>query len=116
MRTGFIRIMIVLTCSMALVLPGYAGQLDDYYLTAFGQLPGCTLDKSVLLPITDSGSAHSGTPLSHALSRDWNKLDSTTQKVLAKQLALPTLSGTPTSLTSSSGHFTIHYTASVNRL
>ncbi len=112
MRTGFIRIAIVLTFIMALVLPGYAGQLDDYYLSAFGQQPGSVLEKAVLLQVANTDTPHSGTPLRHALSRDWKKLDTATQKVLAKQLSAPVLSGTPTSLLSSGGHFAIHYTTS----
>ncbi len=115
MRIGFIRLVITAVTVFALALPGYAGQLDDHYLAAFGQQPstGTVLEKAVLLPVADAaGDPHCGTPLKHGLSRDWNKLESSTQKALAKQLALPTLSGTPTSLTSSGGHFTIHYTTS----
>ncbi len=112
MKTGFIRIAIVFISLLAIGLPGYAGQLDDYYLAAFEQLPGSTLEKAVLMQVVETVSPHSGTPLRHGLSRDWNKLEPATQKVLAKQLALPTLSGTPASLSSSGGHFTIHYTTS----
>jgi len=94
-----------------MILPVYAGQLDDYYLSAFGQQPGSNLEKAILLQVSNTAAPHSGTPLRHALSRDWDKLDTATQKVLAKQLAAPILSGTPTSLISSGGHFTINYTA-----
>jgi hypothetical protein len=113
MRTGFIRVALTAITVLALALPGFAGQLDDYYLTAFGEKPGSVLEKAVLLQVTDTAeAAHCGTPLKHGLSRDWNNLEPATQKVLAKQLALPVLSGTPASLTSSGGHFTIHYTTS----
>ncbi len=112
MKTGFIRIAVVLISILAVGLPGYAGQLDDYYLTAFEQQPGSALEKALLLQVVETPSPHCGTALRHGLSRDWNKLEPATQKVLAKQLALPTLSGTPVSLTSSGGHFTIHYTTS----
>ena len=116
MKTGFKQMVIALISILAFALPGYAGQLDDYYLAAFGQQPGSALEKAVLLQTTVAGeAAHCGTPLKHGLSRDWNKLEAATQKVLAKQLALPTLSGTPPPpLTSSNGHFIIHYTTSGN--
>ncbi len=45
-------------------------------------------------------------PLKHDLRRDWDKLEPTTQKVLAKQLAVPVLSG---EATLPSAHFVIHY-------
>jgi hypothetical protein len=107
MKTGFKQMVIALISILAFALPGYAGQLDDYYLAAFGQQPGSALEKAVLLQTTDTaGAAHCGTPLKHGLSRDWNKLEAGTQKVLALQLGPPTL---PASLPSSGGHFTIHY-------
>lgn len=113
MRTGFQRLAITAIAVLALALPVFGGQLDDYYLAAFHQQPGSTLEKAVLLQSTDASEpAHSGTPLKHGLSRDWNQLEPATQKVLAKQLALPTLSGTPTYVSSSGGHFTVHYTTS----
>ncbi|HEY4745034.1 MAG TPA: MXAN_6640 family putative metalloprotease, partial [Desulfuromonadaceae bacterium] len=113
MKTGFMRLTIAAMALLVPALPGFAGQLDDYYLAAFGRQPGSAVEKAILLPATaTAGSAHCGTPLKHGLSRDWNQLQPATQKVLAKQLAAPTLSGTPTTLTSSGGHFTIHYTTS----
>ena len=112
MRTVLLRFAFTVVSFVTLVLPGYAGQLDDYYLSAFGQKPGSALEKAVLLQVAGTSTPHSGTPLKHALSRDWKQLESSTQKVLAKQLAAPALSGTPTSLTSSGGHYTIHYTDS----
>ncbi len=89
-----------------------AGQLDDYYLKAFEESPVSVVEKAVLLPV-DSATAdppHCGMPLKHGLKRDWNQLESATQKTLAKQLALPALSGTE--LTYPSQHFVIHYTTS----
>ena len=113
MKTCFLRLTLTLISLVTLALPGFAGQLDDYYLAAFGQQPGSTLEKAILSPVTEAAeTAHCGMPLKHGLSRDWNTLETATQKVLAKQLAAPTLSGTPASLTSSGGHFTIHYTTS----
>lgn len=98
---------------LAFSLPAFAGQLDDYYLSAFGEQPGNALEKAVLLQSTETTEpAHCGTPLKHALQRDWNQLEPATQKVLAKQLALPTLSGTELTYTSTGGYFKIHYTTS----
>jgi hypothetical protein len=96
-----------------LVLPAFAGQLDEHYLAAFApKVSGSALEKAILTPVTGAARAvRSGTPLKHALSRDWDKLETSTQKVLAKQLALPVLSGTEAPVvTSSGGHFRIHYT------
>jgi hypothetical protein len=90
-----------------------AGTLDDYYLQQFGeQVNSTALQKAVLLPTSVTpGMAHCGTPLKHGLQRDWKKLEAATQKVLAKQMASPTLSGESTYL-SPSGKFKIHYTTS----
>jgi len=97
-----------------LVLPAFAGQLDDHYLAAFApKVSGNALEKAILVPATVAARAvRSGTPLKHGLSRDWNKLEPATQKVLAKQLALPVLSGSELVLVSAEGHFRIHYTTS----
>ena len=98
---------------LVLSLPAFAGPLDDYYLAAFGEQPGNALEKAIMLPAMGIvEAAHCGTPLKHELSRDWNKLEPATQKVLAKQLAAPTLSGTERTFTSSGGNFNIHYTRS----
>lgn len=115
MNRIFTRITLLIATLLQLSALAYGGPLDDYYLAAFAQQPGTALEKAVLSPVAGTNvDAHCGTPLKHGLSRDWNKLDATTQKVLAKQLALPTLSGYPTYLTSSNGHFIIHYTTSGN--
>ena len=97
----------------------FGAALDDQYLAAFGAQPvaGFTvLEKALLSSATPTEVVRSGTPLRHALKRDWSKLQPATQKILAKALAVPTLSGTvsgnePTQL-SSGGHFLIHYTTS----
>ena len=100
---------------LAFSLPVFAGQLDDYYLAAFNEQPGSSLEKAVLLQSAETTEpAHCGTPLKHALQRDWSQLEPATQKVLAKQLALPTLSGTELTYTSTGGYFKIHYTTSGN--
>jgi hypothetical protein len=115
MKTGYRQMVIALISILAFALPGYAGQLDDYYLTAFSQQPGSALEKAILLQTTSTAeAAHCGTPLKHGLSRDWNKLDAGTQKVLAKQLALPVLSGFPSGNepTITTLHFRVHYTTS----
>jgi len=92
-------------------MPAFAGSLDDYYLAAFGEQPAGTSGKTTSLQAeTAVPPAHCGTPLKHGLQRDWSLLLPTTQKVLAKQLALPVLSGTEFIFTSVGGHFAIHYT------
>ena len=48
------------------------------------------------------------TALQHSLKRDWDMLQPQTQKILAKYLAAPVLSG-ESIFTSSNGHFKIHY-------
>ena len=104
-RTAAIAILL-----FTVALPVFAGQLDDYYLSAFGEQTGSGMEKAVLFKAADTGEpAHCGTPLKHGLSRDWNQLESATQKILAKQLALPTLSGEQIL---QSTHFRIHYATS----
>jgi hypothetical protein len=109
-----ICLLITIISVFALATPGFAGQLDDYYLAAFApKLPHSNLAKALLAPVTGTAKAvRSGTPLKHGLSRDWKQLEPATQKVLSKQLALPVLSGTTVVMASLGGHFRIHYTAS----
>ena len=87
----------------------HAGTLDDYYLASFAHNSGSALEKAVLLQTDDQNTPHCGMPLRHGLSRDWSKLESATQKVLAKQVESPTLSA---SVTSTGHHFIIHYDTS----
>ena len=88
----------------------YGGPLDDYYLRQFGEIHNEPAQKALASEVLISQeSAHCGTPLKRELSRDWSKLETTTQKVLAKQLESPTLSA---SVTSSGNHFIIHYDTS----
>ncbi len=93
----------------------FAGPLDDYYLEQFGEARNTQLQKAVLsVSPAALESARCGMPLKHGLRRDWNLLEQTTQKVLAKQLALPVLCGPEeTPLISPSGKFKIHYTISL---
>ena len=110
MKKSSLRMLTALVFIIALAAPAFAEHLDDYYRAAFGQQPGSALEKAVLSATPEAaGAPHCGTPLKHGLSRDWNKLEPATQKALAKEVAAPTL---PNSVTSSGGHFTIHYTAS----
>lgn len=89
----------------------FAGTLDDYYLEQFGEISSGRLQKEVFFVETGAQEpAQCGMPLKHALKRDWDLLEQATQKVLAKQLALPTLSGTKMTFNSPSGRFRIHYT------
>ncbi|GFE62306.1 MXAN_6640 family putative metalloprotease [Geobacter sp. AOG2] len=112
MESWLRRLAVALVCALGLTLPGYAGQLDDYYLAAFGEQAGSAMEKALLSTTAETaGTAQCGTPLKHGLSRDWSQLEAATQVVLAKQLAAPTLTGEAT-LLSSSGHFLIHYATS----
>lgn len=114
MNTFFVGLAVTLFSILSLTQPGLAGELDDYYLSIFQASPiGSELQKAVLSPAEDpSEIPHCGTPLKHRLSHDWNKLEPATQKVLAKQLAAPVLSGAESTLWSPSGRFRIHYTFS----
>jgi hypothetical protein len=89
-----------------------AAALDDHYLAAFGARSGSAVQKSALSMTTSAKAVRSGTPIRHGLKRDWKKLQPSTQKALASVVALPTLSGPEQVLTSSGGHFRIHYTTS----
>lgn len=89
----------------------FAGPLDDYYLQQFGETGNTQLQKAILSVSPEAEeSARCGMPLNKNLRRDWNLLEQSTQKVLAKQLALPTLSGPEQFVVSSGGHFKVHYT------
>lgn len=106
----------IFLCSLllaALPLQAHAGDLDDYYLKALtGAAGGNTPLAGALLQTEPTAvGAHCGMPLRRALSRDWNKLATATQVVLAKQVAAPVLNGENTVL-SSGGHFRIHYATS----
>lgn len=112
MKKFLMRLTVTALSLVVLSLPCFAGQLDDYYLSRFGEQPGSALQKAVLFQPTEiTESAHCGTPLKHGLQRDWDKLEPATQKTLAKQLAAPVLTNEAT-FTSSGGHFKIHYATS----
>ncbi|NTW98798.1 MAG: hypothetical protein HGB35_02500 [Geobacteraceae bacterium] len=87
----------------------FAGPLDEYYLQQFGEANNTQLQKAILSVAPEAQeSARCGMPLKHGLSRDWDLLEQSTQKTLAKQLALPALAN-PATYTSIGGHFTVHY-------
>ena len=113
MKVLFIRFLLCVITGAAACMPAFAGQLDEFYLSAFGLQPvpqaASALQKAILLPAADTEDApHSGTPLKHGLRRDWNKLEPATQKVLAKQLAAPVLANEAT-FKSANGRYLIHY-------
>jgi len=87
----------------------FAGELDDYYLEQFGEAePATTLLKTT----TDPHQARRcGMPLRRGLKRDWDSLETSTRKTLAKYLVKPALSG-ETVVRSNGGHFNIHYATS----
>ena len=110
MKRFFARLTLGIITLFQLSATVTAGTLDDYYLQQFGETGNTQLQKSVLSVSPETAEpARCGTPLKHGLRRDWKRLQSSTQKVLAKQLAAPTLSGEQTYL-SPSGKFKIHYT------
>lgn len=87
----------------------FGGTLDDYYLKQFGETKNIQLQKAILSVSPESSEAvRCGMPLKHGLRRDWNLLEQTTQKALAKQLAAPVLTS-PATYVSAAGHFTVHY-------
>lgn len=87
----------------------FAGALDDYYLQQFGETKNIQLQKTILSVAPEAQeSAKCGMPLKHGLRRDWKLLEQTTQKVLAKRLALPALTGEKI-FTSVGKHFSVHY-------
>lgn len=113
MNSLLARLSLVIFCYLLFITPAFAGTLDDYYLQQFGGSKSSQLQKAVLSETSDiQEPAHCGMPIKKSLRRDWDLLEQSTQKVLAKQLALPVLSGTELTLPSSSGRFMIHYTTS----
>jgi len=117
MRSILWQFTAVLCFICTLPVPAAAAQLDDYYLAAFGEVhvqpSGSALQKAVLYRTAETvGRPHCGMPIKRSLLRDWNKLETTTQVILAKQLSAPTLSGSQLTLNSPSGRFRIHYTTS----
>ncbi|HXE95128.1 MAG TPA: MXAN_6640 family putative metalloprotease [Dongiaceae bacterium] len=105
------RIALAIVILLQFSSAAFAGPLDDYYLQQFGETKNIPLQKAMLSVSPDApDSARCGMPLKHGLKRDWNLLESSTQKVLAKQLALPTLLNEKT-FDSAGGHFRVHYAA-----
>ncbi|MHB8123650.1 MAG: MXAN_6640 family putative metalloprotease [Desulfuromonadaceae bacterium] len=87
----------------------FAAPLDDYYLQQFGEAKSAQLQKAILSVTTATQAPPKcGMPLKKSLLRDWDLLEASTQKVLEKQLAYPTLLD-PAEFTSSGGHFIIYY-------
>lgn len=101
----------ILRLSVFILLLGsysaFAGELDSYYLQQFGEV---TSDSSkAALKSAAAVTVHKcGMPLRHDVKRDWKKLETSTQKTLAKYLARPTLTDEKT-ITSNGNHFRIHY-------
>lgn len=89
-----------------------AAGLDDYYLSRFDSRYGSSERTALDIAVPEDVSKERClTPLHHGLKRDWSKLSSGTQKILAKELAKPTLSGQEAApFNSVQGHFAIHYT------
>lgn len=109
MSAFYTRLAVVAVTLLQFSATAFAGPLDDYYLQQFGETNNTRLQKAILgvLPL-EQEAAHCGMPLKKGLRRDWDLLEPSTQKVLAKQLALPALAS-PATYTSIGGHFTVHY-------
>jgi hypothetical protein len=108
------NVMLWISLSMCF-LPTLAagGSLDDYYLSRLApQHVGTTISgiKSAAQPVP---FVRSLTGVRHAVKGDWDQLEPSTRKVLAKVLAVPALIG-ERACTPVGGHFTIHYATSGN--
>ncbi len=105
------RIFFALAFLALFPLTAPAGTLDDYYLNRFSALDR-SREKSALV-IAAAAVAEPVerclTPLYHDLKRDWNRLESSTRKILAAYVAPPLLSDAYRSIP---GNFTIHYNVS----
>lgn len=87
----------------------FAAEIDTYYLQQFGELDS---GARTSLKSTISAAPHKcGMPLKRELKSDWQKLESGTQKTLAKYTGPPQLEN-PNTITSSGGHFIIHHATS----
>jgi hypothetical protein len=87
-----------------------AGSIDDYYLSRLAPQYS-TAARPNVLAVRPVQAVRSLTGIRHSARRDWNKLEPATQKVLAKVLSRPALTG-ERSCTPVGGHFTIHYATS----
>lgn len=90
----------------------HSAELDNYYLEQFGEIAP-TSWKAVSKSASTPKAKKCGMPVRKAVRRDLNKLESGTQKILAKYLSKPVLLGENT-VTSSGGHFIIHYATIAN--
>lgn len=109
MNRFFARLTLVIAALLQFSVAVSAGPLDDYYLQQFGEAKSAQLQKAILSVSAEAQqSAQCGMPLKKGLRRDWNLLEQTTQKTLAKQLASPVLAS-PATYLSTAGHFTVHY-------
>jgi hypothetical protein len=87
-----------------------AGSLDDYYLSRLAPQYSVAASPRILA-VRPVEAVRSLTGIRHSARRDWSLLEASTQKVLAKVLAKPSLTGERT-CTPVGGHFTIHYATS----
>jgi len=82
--------------------------LDDYYLTKFGADAQRPKAVTAVVPGEVIPAERCRTQLYRSLKRDWNLLEPTTKRTLAKYVSRPFLANKATFL-SPGGHFTIHY-------
>ena len=85
-----------------------SGELDNYYLQKFGEMP---TSAKAALKAAPASVERCGMPLRKELRSDWKKLESSTQKTLAKYLEQPALAN-ETIILSNGSHFRIHYATS----
>lgn len=105
-----LRFLAALACVLLVPVVALAGPLDDYYLSRFD-----SLYHPSQRPV---GAVEAGgiqerclTSLYLGLRRSWNRLEPASRRILARYLALPTLSGAEAPpYISLQGHYRIHYT------
>lgn len=108
-----LKIVGIFFCLCTINAQASAGTKDEFYLNAFGlsSITSGQWDSTILLPKDPlSDVVKSATPFMRGLTVDWGNLSFSTQKILDRYLAAPTLSGGEETYLSSTGRFLIHYT------
>jgi len=114
MKSFHARFALIVAALVQFSAAAFAAPLDDYYLQQFGEAKSAQLQKAVLSVTTVTQEPPKcGMPIKKSLRRDWDLLEASTQKVLAKQLAAPTLGDNNSDSTYSSQRFNIHYATQI---
>ncbi|MBJ6723486.1 MXAN_6640 family putative metalloprotease [Geomesophilobacter sediminis] len=108
-----IRTLRVVTLLLLIVVPAasWGAALDDYYLSRLANAHSGARSLAAIVPGQSLGPDRGQTIIRHQAWLDWQKLQPSTRKTLAKVMARPTLAGERT-CTPVGGHFTIHYATS----